>query len=112
MDPPPAVADLRRRPAAADVVVFSTPEYAGSLENALDRVVGSGELHREPVARIAVGAPYGEPGRRVLDDADRQVTLLERSLRETLGADAAVLRELLERVAGRRDRPPRAPRCC
>jgi NAD(P)H-dependent FMN reductase len=60
-DPPPAVADLRRCLAAADAVVFCTPEYAGTLpgsfKNAIDWLVGSGELYRKPVAWITVAAP-------------------------------------------------------
>jgi NAD(P)H-dependent FMN reductase len=55
------VADLRREVAAADAVVFCTPEYAGtlpgSLKNALDWLVGSGELYRKPVGRLTVAAP-------------------------------------------------------
>ncbi|MFC4948388.1 NADPH-dependent FMN reductase [Pseudonocardia sp. GCM10023141] len=60
-EPPAAVTDLRRRLAAADAVVFCVPEYAGNLpgsfKNALDWVVGSGELYRKPVAWINVGTP-------------------------------------------------------
>src|SRR3712207_2303791 len=45
--PHPAVAGLRRELAAADAVLFCTPEYAGtlpgSLKNLLDWTVGSGE---------------------------------------------------------------------
>ena len=45
---PPVVLDLRERLTRADAVVISTPEYAhglpGSLKNALDWVVGSGEI--------------------------------------------------------------------
>ena len=41
---PPAVADLRARIAAADAVLFCTPEYAGALpgsfKNLLDWTVG------------------------------------------------------------------------
>ena len=59
--PPPAVAELRTLLAAADAVVFCTPEYAGtlpgSLKNAIDWLVGSGELYRTPVAWINVAAP-------------------------------------------------------
>jgi len=44
----------------ADAVVFSTPEYAhgipGSLKNALDWVVGSGELSRKPVVLVNASA--------------------------------------------------------
>jgi NAD(P)H-dependent FMN reductase len=52
----PAVAALRACLAAADGVVISSPEYAhgvpGALKNALDWVVGSGELVDKPVALI------------------------------------------------------------
>ena len=60
-EPPAAVAELRRLLGSADAVVFCTPEYAGtlpgSLKNAVDWLVGSGELYRKPVAWINVGAP-------------------------------------------------------
>lgn len=46
-----------------------------------------------------------DAGRRVLDQADQQVTRLERSLRDLLGADAATLQQLLERVAASRAAP-------
>jgi chromate reductase, NAD(P)H dehydrogenase (quinone) len=53
---PAAVADLRRRLADADAVLFCTPEYAGSLpgsfKNLLDRTIGGGETYGKPVARI------------------------------------------------------------
>jgi NAD(P)H-dependent FMN reductase len=53
---PSAVADLRSRLAASDGVLISSPEYAhgvpGSLKNALDWVVGSGELYGRPVAVV------------------------------------------------------------
>ncbi len=60
-EPPAAVSELRALLAAADAVVFCTPEYAGtlpgSLKNAVDWLVGSGELYRKPVAWINIGAP-------------------------------------------------------
>ena len=53
---PAAVADLRRRLAEADAVLFCTPEYAGSLpgsfKNLLDWTVGGGETYGKPVAWI------------------------------------------------------------
>ncbi len=53
---PAAVEALRRDVAAADAVLFCTPEYAhgvpGSLKNALDWLVGSGELYAKPVALL------------------------------------------------------------
>jgi NAD(P)H-dependent FMN reductase len=62
-DPAPAaVAALREQVAAADAVLFCTPEYAGtlpgSLKNLLDWLVGSGELNEKPVAWLLV-ASYG-----------------------------------------------------
>jgi NAD(P)H-dependent FMN reductase len=54
--PPPPVVTWRAALATADGVVFSTPEYAhgipGALKNALDWVVGSGELYNKPVALL------------------------------------------------------------
>ena len=56
-----AVAGLRQQLAAADAVLFCTPEYAGtlpgSLKNLLDWTVGSGELYGKPVAWINVANP-------------------------------------------------------
>jgi chromate reductase len=61
---PPAVVDVvRRQLSRADVVVFCTPEYAGSLpgslKNLIDWTASSGELHRKPVAWIDTGAVRG-----------------------------------------------------
>jgi chromate reductase, NAD(P)H dehydrogenase (quinone) len=76
-EPHPALTDLRERIAAAGAVVFSTPEYAGtlpgSLKNALDWLVGSGELYGKPVAwvRIPVGRELVGPDGTVHDPAVR-----------------------------------------
>lgn len=56
-DPPhPAVAAWRAKLAAADAVVIATPEYAhsfpGALKDALDWIVGSGELVDTPVLLV------------------------------------------------------------
>jgi chromate reductase, NAD(P)H dehydrogenase (quinone) len=55
---PAPVAALREQLAAADAVVFCTPEYAGTLpgsfKNLLDWTVGGGELYGKPVAWINV----------------------------------------------------------
>ncbi|HEY4219345.1 MAG TPA: NADPH-dependent FMN reductase [Gemmatimonadaceae bacterium] len=55
--PPLAVADWRRELIAADGVLVATPEYAfglaGSLKNALDWVVSSGEFVNKPVALLS-----------------------------------------------------------
>ena len=57
---PEAAAELRREIAAADAVLFCTPEYMGSLpgslKNLLDWTVGGGEMYGKPVAWISVAA--------------------------------------------------------
>jgi chromate reductase, NAD(P)H dehydrogenase (quinone) len=93
--PPPAVAELRERLAAADAVLFCTPEYAGtlpgSLKNALDWVVGSGELYGKPVAWLTVAAPGRGTG-------------AEQTLRLVLGyVGAAVLEPACARIEVRRE---------
>ena len=56
-DAEPAVATLRRQLQASDGVLICTPEYAygvpGSLKNALDWTVSSGELVNKPVVVIS-----------------------------------------------------------
>jgi NAD(P)H-dependent FMN reductase len=60
-DPPRPAAELREQMAAADGLLFCTPEYAGtlpgSLKNLLDWTVGGGEIYGKPVAwiNVAVG---------------------------------------------------------
>ena len=57
---PGPAAELRREIAAADAVLFCTPEYAGTLpgsfKNLLDWTVGGGQLYGKPVAWINVAA--------------------------------------------------------
>ena len=89
---PPAPAELRREIAAADAVVFCTPEYAGSLpgsfKNLLDWTVGGGEMYGKPAAWINVAAPgrgagaegslasvLGYIGAAVIERACRRITL-------------------------------------
>ncbi|GAA2155852.1 hypothetical protein GCM10009844_43510 [Nocardioides koreensis] len=54
------VEDLRNKIADADLVVLSTPEYAGSLpgtfKNFLDWTVGGGDLYGKPVVWLDVAA--------------------------------------------------------
>ncbi|WP_051027450.1 NADPH-dependent FMN reductase [Nocardia higoensis] len=58
----PAVVALRAELARADAVLFSTPEYAGTLpgalKNLLDWTVGTADLYEKPVAWLCV-APEG-----------------------------------------------------
>ncbi|MEQ1699456.1 MAG: NAD(P)H-dependent oxidoreductase [Ilumatobacteraceae bacterium] len=68
--PAAAVAEFRSQIAAADAVVIAGPEYAGSLagtiKNALDWVVGSGELYEKPVGILSAGTTGGPFARQVL----------------------------------------------
>ena len=65
---PRAVALLRHAVGAADCVLFSTPEYAGSLpgslKNLLDWLADGGELGGKPVAWLSVAAPGQDEGAR------------------------------------------------
>ncbi len=64
---PPPVREFRAGIAAAAGVLFCTPEYAygipGSLKNALDWLVTSGELWRKPVAALSA-SPSALGGRK------------------------------------------------
>ena len=68
--PGPVVDALRQRIAGSVAVVIATPEYAGGmaglLKNALDWIVGSGELYGKPVAVVSAGTTGGEHARRDL----------------------------------------------
>jgi chromate reductase len=59
----PALAAWRSALARSDGVVIATPEYAhslpGSLKNALDWIVGSGELYDKPIALMSAGTSGG-----------------------------------------------------
>lgn len=75
---PATVVEWRQQVAAADGgVLFASPEYAhslpGSLKNALDWLVGSGELYGRPVA-VLCGSPRpggGTQGREALEQTLR-----------------------------------------
>ena len=68
-DVPASVLEWRTQLAWADGVVVCTPEYAfgmpGSLKNALDWVVTSGELWRKPVAALSA-SPSALGGKKAL----------------------------------------------
>jgi NAD(P)H-dependent FMN reductase len=98
--PPALVGELRAAIGAADAVVISTPEYAGtlpgSLKNLLDWTVGGTELTDKPVAWINVAGAgrgrgavstletvLGYVGASVVTDA----CITETVAREALGSD-------------------------
>jgi chromate reductase len=103
-----AVAELRRLVAAADVVLVATPEYAGgmpgTLKNAFDWLVGSGELYerRAVLVSAAPALERGEGGRRWTEETLRMqgaevLASFSVALRGTDGAEplAAAVAEVL-----------------
>lgn len=69
-DPGEAVQRLRAQIAASDAVLIAAPEYAGALagvvKNALDWIVGSGELYGKPIGLVSAGTTGGVLARRDL----------------------------------------------
>lgn len=77
----PIVDELRRAVATADALLVACPEYGhslpGSLKNAIDWLIGSGELEQKLVA-ITAAVPHPDRGRKGLA-----------ALAQTLGAVSA-----------------------
>jgi NAD(P)H-dependent FMN reductase len=69
-DPGEAVLGFRAQLGAADAVLIAAPEYAGAVagvvKNALDWIVGSGELYGKPIALLSAGTSGGVLARRDL----------------------------------------------
>lgn len=74
-----AVEEWRRQVQEADGVIICTPEYAfgvpGVLKNALDWLVGSGELNNKPVAAISA-SPLATGGDKALFSLEQTLTAL------------------------------------
>jgi chromate reductase, NAD(P)H dehydrogenase (quinone) len=74
-EPSLAVDTLRTLVTAADAIVIATPEYAhslpGVLKNALDWLVGTGELYGKTVALISAGTSGGARALAALDQTLR-----------------------------------------
>jgi len=115
---PEAVLRFRAELRDSSAVIFSTPEYAhgipGSLKNALDWVVGSGELSGKPVALMNASArgEYAQAAlrevlktmdARLVSEAEVTVPLLGKGLGVAeIAADpefAALIRRSLQRIA-------------
>ena len=98
--PSRAVADFRERIAAADGVLIATPEYAhempGSLKNALDWVVGSGELYEQRVA-IVVVSPRPNGGAYAREAVER--TLHAQGSKAVLSTTVGVVKHEVEDAA-------------
>jgi NAD(P)H-dependent FMN reductase len=82
-EPSIAVRELREAVASSDALLIASPEYGhslpGSLKNAVDWLIGTGELERKVVA-ITSSVPSTERGRLGL-----------KALQDTLGAVSARL---------------------
>ena len=65
---PQAVVQLREQVTQADVLLFCTPEYAGSLpgslKNLIDWLIAGGELHNKPAAWLSLAVPGQDEGAR------------------------------------------------
>jgi chromate reductase len=74
----PSVRRWRDAVGAADAMVIATPEYAGgmpgALKNALDWLVGSGELYEKPGV-IVSAAPSEERGGRAREGLEVTMTM-------------------------------------
>jgi chromate reductase len=110
-----AVGELRKQLAAADGVLFCTPEYAGALpgsfKNFLDWTVGGGETYRKPVAWInassrpdpeaaagahqSLRAVLGYTGATIVEEACVRVVVPRSSLVRGLVVDEALRDQLL-----------------
>ena len=116
-DPLPPVRDLRSLLAAADGLLVSSPEYAhgvpGSLKNALDWIVSSGELTDKPLALLTAAPGGGEfahaalaetlgiMGARVLPEASLKTSAARKDADPELArALAASLRTLAAAISG------------
>src|SRR3984885_8527288 len=116
---PEAVLRFRAALRNSSAVVFSTPEYAhgipGSLKNALDWVVGSGEFSGKPVAlmnassrgefaQAALREVLKTMDARLISEAEVTVPLLGKGMGVAdIAADpefAALIRFSLEKIAG------------
>jgi NAD(P)H-dependent FMN reductase len=128
---PAPVRELRAAFQAADGVLIASPEYGhsmpGLLKNALDWLVGSGELANMPIALVSASTTAGGGIRAQIaliqtllaQAADVVVTLTVPAVKQKLDeqgeiADSAVLRRLGETLvalgeATRERRPARPP---
>jgi NAD(P)H-dependent FMN reductase len=106
-DPGEAVLSLRSQIAATDAVLIAAPEYAGALagvvKNALDWVVGSGNLYGKPVALLSAGTSGGVLARR---DLVRTLSWQGAHVVASLGVDAAGARSVTDADGARRFAEP------
>lgn len=77
--PPATVVAFRKELAAADAVVFCTPEYAfglpGALKDGLDWIVSSGEFTNKPVVLISA-SPLATGGEKALVSLETTIKVM------------------------------------
>ncbi len=106
-DPGEAVLALRAEIGAADAVLLAAPEYAGAvagvLKNALEWIVGSGELYGKPVALLSAGTSGGVFARR---DLVRTLSWQGAHVVASLGIEAANAKSVSDAEGTRRMTDP------
>lgn len=107
-DPGEAVLAFRAEIGAADAVLLAAPEYAGAIagvvKNALDWIVGSGDLYGKPVALLSAGTSGGVFARR---DLVRTLTWQGAHVVASLGIEAANTKSASDSDGSRRITDPR-----
>ena len=107
-DPGDAVLTLRARIGAADAVLIAAPEYAGAIagvvKNALDWIVGSGDLYGKPVALLSAGTSGGVFARR---DLVRTLSWQGAHVVASLGIEAAGTKSVSAADGSRRFTDPK-----
>jgi chromate reductase len=96
---PPNIKEFRALVKAADGVLIASPEYAfavpGALKDALDWLVGSGDLYEKPVAVLSA-AP--DPARGANARADLERTLRGQGAQVIVSATIVVSRDRVHEV--------------
>jgi len=107
-DPGVAVLALRAAIGAADAMLLAAPEYAGAIagvvKNALDWIVGSGELYGKPVALLSAGTSGGVFARR---DLMRTLSWQGAHVVASLGIEAANTKSVSHSDKSRRITDPK-----
>jgi chromate reductase, NAD(P)H dehydrogenase (quinone) len=108
-DPGEAVLALRVGIRSAEAVLIAAPEYAGAIagvvKNALDWIVGSGDLYGKPVALLSAGTSGGIFARR---DLVRTLSWQGAHVVASLGIEAANARSVTDSDGSRRIADPKA----
>jgi NAD(P)H-dependent FMN reductase len=107
-DPGVAVLAFRAAIGAADGVLLAAPEYAGAIagvvKNALDWIVGSGDLYGKPVGLLSAGTSGGVFARR---DLMRTLSWHGAHVVASMGIEAASIKSVSHSDGPRRISDPK-----